>query len=181
MKTISYKGYQASVEFEDGMLFVKVLHIDDLLVAQCDKASDAQGALEELVEAYLEDCQEAGREPTKPFKGSFQVRLTPELHRRAAQAAAEEKLTLNAWVTDAVKEKMECDKLSERIDGVFSRSKANMLDTAALTQWMQASLSLAWEDAQHSTKVVATQWRGSENVHIFPISAKLSNRMKLNG
>lgn len=181
MKTISYKGYQASVEFEDGMLFVKVLHIDDLLVAQCDKASDAQGALEELVEEYLEDCQEAGREPTKPFKGSFQVRLTPELHRRAAQAAAEEKLTLNAWVTDAVKEKMECDKLSERIDGVFTRSKANMLDTAALTQWMQARLSLAWEDAQHGTKVAATQWRGSENVHIFPIGAKLSNRMKLNG
>lgn len=181
MKTISYKGYQASVEFEDGVLFVKVLHIDDLLVAQCDKASDAQGALEELVEAYLEDCQEAGREPTKPFKGSFQVRLTPELHRRAAQAAAEEKLTLNAWVTEAVKEKMECDKLSERIDGVFSRSKVNMVDTTALTQWMQGSLNLAWEDVQRGTKIAPTQWRDSDNVHPFPIASNLPHRMKLHG
>lgn len=171
MKTISYKDYQASVEFEDGMLFVKVLHIEDLLVAQCDKASDAQGALQDLVDAYIEDCKEIGREPTKPFKGSFQVRLTPELHRRAAKSAAEEKLTLNAWVTEAVKEKIECDKLSDRIDGVFSRSKAATF----------ARLSLASDEVHHNTRVNTRQWRGDENVHQFPFPPKFPPRMKLHG
>ena len=77
MKTINYKGYQASVEYDDGTLFVKVLHIDDLLVAECDSASDAPKALADLVDAYLDDCAELGREPTKPFKGTFNVRVGP--------------------------------------------------------------------------------------------------------
>ena len=58
MNTISYKGYQASVEYDDGRLFVKVLHIDDLLVAECNSASEAPQALAELIDAYLEDCAE---------------------------------------------------------------------------------------------------------------------------
>ena len=49
MKTLHYKGYQASVEFEDNALFVKVLHLDDLLVAEVDKASDAQSEFERLI------------------------------------------------------------------------------------------------------------------------------------
>jgi predicted HicB family RNase H-like nuclease len=106
MKTISYIGYQASVEFDDGVLFVKVLHIDDLLVAECDSASDAPAALKELVDAYLADCAELGREPTKPFKGTFNVRVTPELHRRAAINAAEEGVSLNSWVQSAVEQKL---------------------------------------------------------------------------
>lgn len=59
MQTLSYRGYQASVEFEDGMLFVKVLHVDDLLIGQCDADSDAAKVLEDLVEAYLVDRAEA--------------------------------------------------------------------------------------------------------------------------
>lgn len=106
MKTISYKGYQASVEYDDGMLFVKVLHIDDLLVAECNSASEAPKALAELVDAYLEDCAELGREPTKPFKGTFNVRIGPELHKRAAISAAEEGVSLNSWVQSALEEKL---------------------------------------------------------------------------
>lgn len=106
MKTISYKGYQASVEYDDGMLFVKVLHIDDLLVAECNSASEAPKALKELIDAYLDDCAELGREPTKPFKGTFNVRVGPELHKRAAMRAAEEGLSLNGWVQSAVEAKL---------------------------------------------------------------------------
>lgn len=60
MQTLSYKGCQASIEFEDGMLFVKVLHLDDLLIGQCGAASDAAKVLQDLVEAYLVDRAEAG-------------------------------------------------------------------------------------------------------------------------
>ena len=106
MKTITYKGYQASVEYDDGTLYVKVLHIDDLLVAECDSASNAPKAMQELVDAYLDDCAELGREPTKPFKGTFNVRVGAELHRRAAMNAAEEGVSLNSWVQSAVEAKL---------------------------------------------------------------------------
>lgn len=106
MKTISYKGYQASVEYDDGVLYVRVLHIDDLLVGECLSAADAPKVMQELVDGYLADCAELGREPTKPFKGTFNVRVGPELHKRAAMSAAEEGLSLNSWVQSALEEKL---------------------------------------------------------------------------
>ncbi|WP_431321688.1 type II toxin-antitoxin system HicB family antitoxin [Rhizobium sp. YTU87027] len=134
-KTVEYKGYQASVEYDDGALFVKVLHIDDLLVAQVDAASDAQKALEDLIEAYLVDCAEEGRAATQPFKGSFNVRLGSDLHKRVAMRAADEGMTLNKWICTSIEEKLECGKLSERIDGVFSKSK-DRIDRDAMLQWV---------------------------------------------
>lgn len=142
MRTVNYKGFQASVEFDDGKLFVKVLHIDDLLVAQCDKASDAQAAAEELIDAYIADCEELGRPLTKPFHGSFNVRLSPETHRRAAMAAADEGVKLNAWMVEAVEEKLECGRLSDRIDGVFS-SKSSEFNSEKFVDWFQIRTSEA--------------------------------------
>jgi predicted HicB family RNase H-like nuclease len=135
MKTISYKGYQASVEFEDGVLFVKVLHIDDLLVGQCNSASETLGVLADLIDAYMEDCAEIGRDPTKPFKGTFNIRMNPELHRRAAWSAAEDGVTLNNWIQSAVEEKLECEKLSDRIDGVMSEKLE--ISHAAFEMWVR--------------------------------------------
>jgi predicted HicB family RNase H-like nuclease len=120
LKTLTYKGYQASVEYEDGSLFVRVLHLDDLLVAECNAASDVPGALAELVESYLTDCVELGKEPSKPFSGTFNVRIGTELHRQAAMAAARDGLNLNAWVGAAVQEKLECDSLNTRFESVIS-------------------------------------------------------------
>ncbi len=62
--------------------------------------------LEELVEGYLEDCAALGREPTKPFKGTFNVRVGPELHKRASTKAAEQGVSLNNWVQTALEEKL---------------------------------------------------------------------------
>ncbi len=106
MKTITYKGYQASVEFDDGSLFVKVLHIDDVLVAECDRASEAEAVARDLIDAYLADCEEEGREPAKPYRGSFNVRVSPDLHKRAAMNAAAEGLSLNGWIGHAIEEKL---------------------------------------------------------------------------
>jgi len=124
MRTITYKGYQASVEFDDGALFVKVLHIDDILIAECDKASQAEAVAHELIDDYLEDCREEGREPSVPFKGSFNVRVAPEIHKRSAVAAAEMGVSLNAWIGTAIQEKLECSNLSKRMDGVISNTES---------------------------------------------------------
>lgn len=134
-RTVEYKGYQASVEFADDALFLKVLHIDDLLVAELDSASAAQKVLQELIEGYLADCAEEGRTPDPQFKGTLNVRLGPDLHKRAAMRAASEGLSFNRWICVALEEKLECGKLSERIDGVFGRSRAR-IEAAALSQWI---------------------------------------------
>jgi predicted HicB family RNase H-like nuclease len=48
-----------------------------------------------------------GRTPNKPFKGSFNVRLRPELHMKAAMFAEERDMKLNAVINDALQEYIE--------------------------------------------------------------------------
>jgi len=46
--------------------------------------------------------KEAGKEPVKSYKGSFNVRISPELHREAAVMANSKGLSLNALVEMAI-------------------------------------------------------------------------------
>jgi predicted HicB family RNase H-like nuclease len=67
---LHYREFKGSVEFEDSLLVIKILHIDDLITTEITDASHAQAAFEELVEDYLASCAEFRKEP---FKGSFNV------------------------------------------------------------------------------------------------------------
>ena len=116
-----YKGFQGSVEYDDGTLLIRILHIDDFISTTCDYASKAVAEFRDLVDDYLATCTEKGDEPNRPFKGSFNVRIDPQLHRAAAMAAAATGLTLNAWIGEAVRDawqrlKMERSYLLEDVD-----------------------------------------------------------------
>jgi predicted HicB family RNase H-like nuclease len=61
----------------------------NLFVLFTYEAADAKGlkkAFEEAVLDYLSMCRDQKIEPEKPFKGSLNVRLGPQLHRRVAIA-----------------------------------------------------------------------------------------------
>jgi predicted HicB family RNase H-like nuclease len=59
------------------------------------------------VDEYLKFCKEEEKTPDTPFKGSFNVRLGPELHKRAAIYAEEHNQKLNNVVHDALEEYLE--------------------------------------------------------------------------
>ena len=101
MTILSYKGYQGSIEYEDGQLIIQLLHIDDFVTTACNSAEHAEATFQELVDDYLATCAETGRAPDKPYKGSLNIRMSPELHRRAAMAAASAGISLNAWIVGA--------------------------------------------------------------------------------
>ncbi|MFP4026111.1 MAG: toxin-antitoxin system HicB family antitoxin [Thiohalospira sp.] len=44
--------------------------------------------------------------PEKPFKDSFNVRISAELHQRAAILAMEDKMSLNKFVVESIREKV---------------------------------------------------------------------------
>jgi predicted HicB family RNase H-like nuclease len=102
MNVVEYKGYQGSVEYDDGRLILRLLHISDFISTECESAREVQASFEALVEEYLEDCKKLSRKPNRPFKGSFNVRVSPELHKRAAMAATLADISLNAWVSRAI-------------------------------------------------------------------------------
>ena len=55
-----------------------------------------------LADDYIELCEEAGKEPEMPFKGSFNVPTGTDLHRRAALVAKSKGMNLNKIVTDTL-------------------------------------------------------------------------------
>ena len=52
--------------------------------------------------AYLELCRAQGVEPERAYKGSFNVRISPELHRKAAICAASRNISLNSLVEQSL-------------------------------------------------------------------------------
>jgi predicted HicB family RNase H-like nuclease len=115
MTALHYKGFQGSVEFEDGRLVIRILHIDDLVTTEIDSAAQAQSAFNELIDDYVQTCAELSKEPCKPFKGTFNVRVAPELHRQVAMAAADEGQTMNGWISNVLESSVERQKAKKSI------------------------------------------------------------------
>jgi len=105
MSILTYKGYQGSFEYDpDADIFHgDVLHITDVVTFQGRSIDELKTALIDSIEDYFDLCKEAGKSPQKPFSGRFNVRLTPELHQKAAHTAALEGMSLNNWIAHAVK------------------------------------------------------------------------------
>lgn len=108
MSILTYKGYQGGFEYDpDADIFHgEVLHLNDVITFQGRSIDELKTALAESVEVYLEYCQGKGRSPEKPFSGTFNVRLTPEIHQRIAMRAAHDGLSLNKWVAKALETAM---------------------------------------------------------------------------
>ena len=84
MSTLKHKGFEGSVTFEDGTLIIQILHIDDIITAQCDTAGQVAGVFQELVDDYIETCRELGYEPRRPSGTNFGVPLRHDLAEKAA-------------------------------------------------------------------------------------------------
>jgi predicted HicB family RNase H-like nuclease len=99
-----YKGYlgSAEVDVEDGVLVGKLLCIRDTITYSADAVQDLEKAFHEAVDEYLASCAAAGEQPDVPFKGSFNVRVGPELHREAAIVARRNGVGLNEFVCEAL-------------------------------------------------------------------------------
>jgi len=105
MKYLEHKGYIGSIEYsiEDNLLYGKVLGIKGLISYEGETGRDLNNDFIEAVESYLALCKEQGKEPEKPFKGSFNVRIPMDLHRKAALLAMEEKVSLNNFVAESIR------------------------------------------------------------------------------
>ena len=61
-----YKGFQGSVEYDAGIFLIRLLHIDDAISTTCKNAPEVESAFEELVDDYLDTCEQIGKEPKEP-------------------------------------------------------------------------------------------------------------------
>ena len=101
-----YKGYYGSVHFDDEDLIFhgKIEFIRALVSYEATDAKGLKRAFEEAVDDYLATCRSKKMEPEKPFKGSLNVRLGPELHRRIAIAASQHHLSINKFIAETLEQ-----------------------------------------------------------------------------
>ena len=101
---LRYKGYFAKVDFDldDKLLFGKIEGISDLITFESNSAEKIEKEFENAVDDYLVYCKEIGKKPEKPYIGQFNVRISPELHKKAALEAFKTGVSLNAIIAEAV-------------------------------------------------------------------------------
>ncbi len=101
---MEYKGYTATVRFsdEDGVFHGKIQGINDLVTFEGASVDGLRKAFTEAVDDYLDTCQRVGKNPDKAYKGSFNVRVSPKLHRLAANYAEHEGVSLNKLIERAL-------------------------------------------------------------------------------
>ena len=101
---LEYKGYYGSVEYSaaDEVFHGRIEGIADHVTLEGASAECLKKDFMEAVDDYLESCKELGKEPEKIYKGSFNVRIKPELHRQLAIYSRLHKQTLNRTVEEAI-------------------------------------------------------------------------------
>ena len=107
MNTMTYKGYLGSVAFseKDNVFFGKIEGINGLVNFEGESVKELTEAFHEAVDDYLAYCEDEG----KNYSGVLNVRLTPAIHRQIAILARQAGLTLNAYIKDALEEKVEAE------------------------------------------------------------------------
>jgi predicted HicB family RNase H-like nuclease len=102
--TVAYKGYTGSisVSIEDGCLHGRILFINDLITYESDTVPGLRQEFCAAVDEYIETCRELGVSPDKPCSGTFNVRVGPDLHRKAIVTATKKNKTLNEFIKEAV-------------------------------------------------------------------------------
>ena len=100
---LEYKGYHTKVTYdaESGLLRGKIEGISDFVDFEATTES-VEAEFHSAVDDYLSFCEEVGKCPDKEYKGSFNIRIDPSLHRDLAIEANKKDISLNQVIENAL-------------------------------------------------------------------------------
>ncbi len=102
---MKYKEYWAEIKYsdEDKCFCGKVEGLKkDTILFEGNSVKELKEDFENAIDSYLELCKKRNEELEKQYKGSFNVRIKPELHREAAIVAKRNNISLNQLVERAI-------------------------------------------------------------------------------
>ena len=102
---IEYKQYHGSACFDpkQEIFYGKIEFIRDLVTYEASDAKSLVQSFRNAVDDYLEDCITLNKVADKPFKGSFNIRVSPSLHKEISLYAIQHDSTVNNIVKSALK------------------------------------------------------------------------------
>lgn len=106
---ITYNGFYGSVHYssDDEVFYGKIEGVADLVTFEGDSVSALKNAFQESVEEYVSLCKKHKKPLMRSYKGSFNVRIDPSLHQRAALIASHEGISLNQLIQRAIEKEVE--------------------------------------------------------------------------
>mgnify|MGYP000048892475 CR=1 FL=1 len=106
---IEYEGFYGSVKYlpKDEIFHGKIVGIDSLIMFGGRTVDELKNDFHAAVDEYIQTCKKLGIEPLKSFKGSFNVRISPDQHRLLALTAKEKGTTINNLVSQAIRYTLE--------------------------------------------------------------------------
>lgn len=107
--TMRYKDYLALLEYSDSeKAFIgEVFGIKSIPKFSARSVAELEAAFHQSVEQYLTHCQDTGIQPKISYRGTFNIRTTPETHRALALYAWTQGESLNVIVDRAFNEYLE--------------------------------------------------------------------------
>lgn len=105
---LKYKNFIGTVHYsaEDEVFYGKLTGIVDLVTFEGSSVKELKKSFIEAVDDYLKICESIDKSPHKSYKGTFNIRVTPQTHKQAAYKSIELELSLNQFVEQAINEKL---------------------------------------------------------------------------
>ena len=103
---MKYKGYLGQVTYDDE---VKIFHGEviglrkDAITFQGKSVEELEQAFHDSVNDYLSWCKQDNRTPEKSFSGTFNLRISPELHAKLVTIATQQGISLNSFIAQNLK------------------------------------------------------------------------------
>ena len=102
---MKYKGYFGEVKYDDEakIFHGEVVGLKDIITFQGKSVDELEQAFHESINVYLAWCKERGEKPEKTFSGTFNLRISPELHAKLALQAQTMGISLNSFVSEKLR------------------------------------------------------------------------------
>ena len=106
---VTYKEFFGTVMYssKDRVFYGKIEGIDDLITFEGTSVEELETSFKNMVDLHIDDCKAEGKPADKSFKGVFNVRISPELHKQAVHNALVKGITLNQLIKRALEKELD--------------------------------------------------------------------------
>ena len=102
---LTYKGYYTKIEYDSELKIMSgiIEDINDLIYFESTNSETIIEEFHKSVDDYLAFCSANNIEPDKAYKGTFNVRIDTDLHKKLSQFAFVNGKSLNSIVEDSIR------------------------------------------------------------------------------
>ncbi|MCX5920265.1 MAG: type II toxin-antitoxin system HicB family antitoxin [Candidatus Melainabacteria bacterium] len=103
---LTYSGYCGTVGYckDKNILIGEILYINEPITYQAFTLPLLFEAFMDAVEDYVVRCEMNKKRPQQTFKGIFQIRINPEVHRQCTLFARKNGMSLNEYISTVLAE-----------------------------------------------------------------------------